>query len=120
MAAIKKNVFDEKTISLADLKKALKANFIGYEAERNLLLAAPKAGNNDDFADNFVVGLLDFFSKACAEQKNERGGIFRAGTGTAMYYVWCSQSLGATADGRKSAAGYPDAGAMFLSSGIPM
>ena len=102
LAAIKKNVFDEKTISLADLRKALKANFIGYEAERNLLLAAPKAGNNDDFADNFVVGLLDSFSKAFAEQKNERGGTFRAGTGTAMYYVWCSQSLGATADGRKS------------------
>ena len=31
---------------------------------------------------------------------NERGGIFRAGTGSAMYYVWHAENLGATADGR--------------------
>ena len=34
------------------------------------------------------------------ERNNCLGGIWRAGTGTAMYYLWHSRDLGATADGR--------------------
>lgn len=38
---------------------------------------------------------------------NERGGIYRAGTGTAMYYIWHATELGATPDGRKSSEMIP-------------
>ncbi len=101
LASIKKNVFDEGNFDFDTLKRALDADFVGFERERKLMLAAPKVGNNDELADDMLIKLMDGFSQACAAHKNERGGVFRAGTGTAMYYVWLSETLGATADGRK-------------------
>lgn len=101
LASLKKNVYEDKTVDLATVKKALAADFVGYAAERKLMFDAPKTGNNDDRADVLLIRLIHSFSTACSHHINERGGIFRAGTGTAMYYVWLSENLGATADGRK-------------------
>lgn len=51
LAAIKKVVFEDKAITLAQLKEALEHNFEGYEAIRQLLLNAPSYGNDDNCAD---------------------------------------------------------------------
>lgn len=51
LAAIKKLVFEEKKITLAQLKEALEHNFEGYEAIRQMLLNAPSYGNDDDYTD---------------------------------------------------------------------
>ena len=45
------------------------------------------------------------FAEALDGLHNERGGCYRAGTGSAMYYLWHSRELPATADGRD--AGQP-------------
>ena len=44
---------------------------------------------------------MDWFADSLDGKQNERGGIFRPGTGSAMYYVWQSKHLMATPDGRK-------------------
>ena len=44
--------------------------------------------------------LLDSFDRSLADKRNERGGVYRAGTGTAMYYIFHSNQLRATPDGR--------------------
>ena len=62
-------------------------------------------GNNDPEVDDIAVALMDAFADSVAGQVNERGGIFRAGTGSAMYYVWHAASLPATADGRRAGEG---------------
>ncbi len=47
LMAVKKLVFDEKKITMAELKKALAANFEGeYEKVRKMCLDAPKHGND--------------------------------------------------------------------------
>lgn len=102
LAAVKKLVFDEKKIAASELVKALENNFAGYEKIRSLCLAAPKMGNNDDYVDDIAVELTDCFADSVSGLKNDRGGIFRAGTGSAMYYIWFSENLGATPDGRKA------------------
>jgi pyruvate formate-lyase/glycerol dehydratase family glycyl radical enzyme len=51
LAAIKKVVFEDKKITILQLKQALDHNFVGYEAIRQRLLHAPKYGNNDPYAD---------------------------------------------------------------------
>ena len=80
---------------------ALKNNFKGYEQIRNKLrYHAPKFGNDDDYADSIAVSLLDSFAESLKNKKNERNGIFRPGTGSAMYYIWHSQNTPATPDGR--------------------
>jgi formate C-acetyltransferase len=54
LASIKKCVFEDKSVSQNDLKKALDANFDGYEEIRQLLWNAPKFGNDDDYVDSLV------------------------------------------------------------------
>ncbi len=64
LAAVKKCVYDDKTVTRKQLINALKANFEGeeYQKVRQLLLAAPKYGNDDDYVDFIardVYGMLD-------------------------------------------------------------
>lgn len=102
LAAVKKYVFKDKTISANELIDALKNNFVGYDKLRSILkYDAPKLGNNEDFVDSILCELLDIFAETLKDKVNERGGCYRAGTGSAMYYVWHGQELGATADGRR-------------------
>ena len=51
--------------------------------------------------DNISVYLLDSFSEGLKGRINCRGGIFRAGTGSAMYYLWHADEIGASPDGRR-------------------
>ena len=108
LAAIKKYCFEEKTLTGEALLVALKNNFEGYAELRELLRnEAPKMGQDDDFADAIACDLLNRFDHVLQGYTNERGGIYRAGTGTAMYYVWHARDLGATPDGRDAGEAIP-------------
>ena len=102
LAAIKKYVFEEKLISKEDYIKAVDCDFENDSVFlHKLRFESPKVGNNDDYVDSIAVDLLDSFANALEGKKNERGGIFRAGTGSAMYYLWHADELGASPDGRR-------------------
>ena len=51
--------------------------------------------------DEIAVKLLDWFADALEGHNNDVGGIYRAGTGSAMYYIWQSENEQATPDGRR-------------------
>jgi pyruvate-formate lyase len=55
LTAIKKYVYDEKVFTLDQIVEMTKANFVGYEKERKMLLDAPKYGNDDNYADDIKV-----------------------------------------------------------------
>ena len=57
-------------------------------------------GNADDAADKNGRFLLDAYSEALQGKDNGSGGIWRAGTGSALNYVARAARIGATADGR--------------------
>ena len=102
MAAIAKYVYTDQTITKDALLDAVDSNFESHaELLPILRYEAPKMGNNDDLPDQAAVMLLDTFSDALAGKKNCRGGIFRAGTGSAMYYLWHADEIGASPDGRR-------------------
>lgn len=105
LAAIKKNVFDEKNVGKKELLDALEADFEGYSELRNLLKNSPKMGNNDSYADDIASLIMNAFSENMNKRKNGHGGIWRAGTGSAMAYLW-GESCPATADGRKKGEPY--------------
>jgi len=101
LAAIRQMVFDEKLISLADLASVVDSDF----KDRPELLAkarfgVPKMGNADPAVDQIGKVLLDAFADTWKGRKNNRGGIYRCGTGSAMYYIWHANELHATPDGR--------------------
>lgn len=121
LAAVKTLVFDETRVQPRQLLDAMAANFAGNEDLQKLLReAAPKVGNDDPRVDSLLARLFNDFADACAAAgENGRGGRFRAGSGSAMFYVWLSRglkgvfdALGATADGRA-------AGEYFSSSLAP-
>ena len=103
LAAIKQYVFDEGRISRDRLLAALDTDF-GQDAELLHLLRyeAPKMGCGSDLADRMAGVILNAFADALEGQVNCLGGVWRAGTGTAMYYLWYARDLGATADGRRA------------------
>lgn len=48
-----------------------------------------------------LVQLLQMFSDSLKGKENCRGGKYRAGTGSAMYYLWHANEIGASPDGRR-------------------
>jgi pyruvate-formate lyase len=51
LSAVKHLVFDQKNVTVPELKTALAADFKGYEGIQRLCLAAPKHGNDDPEMD---------------------------------------------------------------------
>ncbi len=114
LAAIKRLVFDEKSISAAELADAVDADFDGYDALlHRLRYEMPKMGNDDDYVDALACGLLSCFADSLKNRRNDRGGRFRPGTGSAMYYLWHAGGIGASPDGRRKGEAF---GANFAPS----
>jgi pyruvate formate-lyase/glycerol dehydratase family glycyl radical enzyme len=65
LMAVKKLVFDEKKVTMAELKKALAANFEGeYQKIGKMCLEAPKHGNDIPEVNRFVRRVYDSILKA--------------------------------------------------------
>lgn len=77
-----------------------------FESDPELLhmlrFEAPKLGDGTSEETRAIsTALLDIFADSLEGKKNCLGGIWRAGTGTAMFYLWHAERVGATADGRR-------------------
>ncbi|MBQ6240423.1 MAG: pyruvate formate-lyase [Firmicutes bacterium] len=101
LAAVRKYVFETGEISPEELLAALDDNFASEPLLQNRLrYEAPKMGNDDDEVDAIATWLLNDFADSLEGYRNERGGIYRAGTGSAMYYIWQAAQEKASPDGR--------------------
>ena len=112
VAAMKKMVFEEKRVTMAELLAALKSNFEGYEELRQLLRTkAPKFGNDDDYVDSIARDLSMFWAEEVIKLNNPyTGRKYRAGYLSWNYYVPLAPLTGATPDGRRRGE--------FLSGGV--
>jgi len=59
LAAIKKLVYEDKKISMKQLREALAADFEGYEDIQRMCLEAPKYGNDDEYADSIARKIFE-------------------------------------------------------------
>ena len=100
--AVKKLVFEDKSLTLEELKQALDANYQGYERIYELLLEAPKFGNDDDRVDQIAKEVVDQFRLTVSEHKNIRGFPYSPQLWSHVGHVYVGQILGATPDGRKA------------------
>ncbi|MBQ5770048.1 MAG: pyruvate formate-lyase [Clostridia bacterium] len=99
LAAVRKYVFESKLVSAGAFTEALKTNFASERGLLKLLRTeAPKLGRDDECIP-LADFLLNAFADALAPLRNEFGGIFRAGTGSAMYYLWHADELSALSNG---------------------
>ncbi|MBQ7370108.1 MAG: pyruvate formate-lyase, partial [Clostridia bacterium] len=104
--AIKKACFEDKSIEKNVLLQALKNNYKGFEDLQRQLLSYPKMGDNIDEVDDIAHYLMEIFSAYVNGKPNQRGGIHRAGTGSAMEYIFSAEKVGATPDGRNAKTAY--------------
>lgn len=99
MAAIKKLVFDDKKYTLQQLNEALLAEFKGYEQVQKDCLAAPKYGNDDDYADSIAADLVHFTEEEHRKYKTLYS-VLSHGTLSISNNTPFGQLLGASANGR--------------------
>lgn len=103
LAAIKKLIFEEKTISMAELKEALDSNFEGKEDLRQMLLnRVPKYGNDDEYVDQLAHDAALVYCKEVEKYSNPRGGRYQPGLYPVAIGVLLGEAVGATPDGRKA------------------
>lgn len=122
LAAVDSMIFRSGKVTKERLLRGMETNFAN-DAELKWMLRneADKMGR-DDTANEIGNQLLHAFADAFEGLKNERGGVVRAGTGSAMYYVWHSRDLPATADGRTAGEYLPCnfSPALFLTKSGPL
>ncbi|MBU2643730.1 hypothetical protein KKI24_03415 [bacterium] len=115
ITAVRKVVFEDRTVSMDRLLEAMKADWKGYEDVRQHLLNAPKYGNDDPYADTIAADVHHKTAAVLARSKNRFGYPLRGdGSGISITYG-AGAMVPATPDGRK--AGDPLADAT-LSPGI--
>ena len=100
LASVRELVFEKKLVALEELVKLLDTDFAGRPDVLAAAKAAPKMGNADARADDLAKELVAFWGHVFDGKRNDRGGIFRPGTGSAMYYIWHARDVPASADGR--------------------
>ncbi len=59
LAVIKKLVYDDRKITMKQLREVLAADFKGYEDIERMCMDAPKYGNDDQYADSITKGIYD-------------------------------------------------------------
>ncbi len=102
LSAIKKLVFEGKKVTMAELLDALRKDFEGKEELRQMLLSAPKFGNDDDYVDS-IAEKVHFRIKEETEKFTTYYGYPYDTDGTnASVGYFLGFDVAATPDGRKA------------------
>lgn len=109
LAAVEKVVFADKATTLEELRDAMIADFKGYDRLRELLLAAPKYGNNDDFVDKYAIWYVSFLAEEFRKYHTPDGGCVYIAMAANTNNISAGRSIGATPDGRLAKAPLSDA-----------
>jgi len=111
LAAVKRLVYDDRAMPLAELVAALDADFEGREGlRRRLVNRMPKYGNDDDYADELTVRAFEACFDEVDGRPNTKGGRYQIEMLPTTSHVYFGSVTGAMPDGRR--AGLP------LSEGI--
>jgi formate C-acetyltransferase len=104
LTAVKKLVFDEKKLTMVELKEAQDSNYEDRRGEeiRKMVLRAPKFGNDDDEADSVARKLYDIFFDAVESHKDVDSRPYAPMILTLGVTVPHGWRTGATADGRRA------------------
>jgi pyruvate formate-lyase/glycerol dehydratase family glycyl radical enzyme len=105
MTAIWYHVFDQHTLSLAELRDALDDDYQGQERVRQMLLhRTPKYGNDDDRADELMRTVFETYLSAIDGRPNTKGGCYHINLLPTTCHVYFGSVCGATPDGRRAGA----------------
>ncbi|NLN07224.1 MAG: hypothetical protein GX167_06360 [Firmicutes bacterium] len=98
--AVKKLCFEQKVCTLPELKKAMDANWEGYEELHKKCLELEHYGNDCEEVDNMVRDLYRFWADVANEIPSALGGHFRCSAISVTSHQPGGALCGATPDGR--------------------
>jgi formate C-acetyltransferase len=110
LAAIKKLVYDDKKITMAELLEALDSNFEGKEVIRQMCLNAPKYGNNDPYADSIGRAIEEHALSFSRRYPTAFGGELDVRYVPVTAHIPLGKIVGATPNGRKAGEALSDGG----------
>lgn len=104
LAAIKKLVYEDQRVTMDELVEALRSNFEGKEALRQMLInRAPKFGNDDEYADSISRRIIKDIEKKTEELSELHPDVcMPIGIGTFENYSKFGHKVWASADGRRA------------------
>ncbi len=103
LVAIKKAVYDDKVLSLDELRRVLSENWVNDEVLRlTIKNKYPKWGNGIAEADKIGKRIVDDLSEMINGRKNEKGGVYRLGMFSIDWRWYLGEKTAASADGRKN------------------
>jgi len=109
LAAIKQLIFEEKRITMEELKAALEANFEGYEEIQRMCLNAPKYGNGDEAADSTATELYQYCADQCDGLLDYLDRKFHPYAYSVASHGGMGEHTGALPNGRKAKIALTDA-----------
>jgi trans-4-hydroxy-L-proline dehydratase len=101
LSAIRRHVFEQGIVTMAELIAALATNFQENEPLRlRLWNRTPKYGNDDPVADDLLVRVFDAVYDEVNGRPNTRGGNYRVNYLSTTCHVYFGSVVGASPDGR--------------------
>ncbi len=101
LSVLKKHVFEEKTLKMADLLKALADNWQGHEELRQFVWnKTPFFGNDDDYADSIMQRVYESLIGAIDGRNSPKGKTYHIDMLSTTCHVYFGKKLGATPNGR--------------------
>jgi pyruvate formate-lyase/glycerol dehydratase family glycyl radical enzyme len=101
LTAIRRAVFEDGSLTIAELARHLAEDWRNGEAVRaRLLHRIPKYGNDDRDADAIAARVLEHFCEQVLQRRNYRGGLFWPGAFSVGFHIAMGTFAGASADGR--------------------
>ena len=108
MSVLKRLVFEEKKVAMAELVEALHTNWQGKEELRQMCLNVPKYGNDDDEADAMAQWVHWATREELCKYKDYWGAeVWSQGAITSGYYSF-GRGCPATPDGRLNSEPFAD------------
>ena len=99
--AVKKEVFDDKRFTMAELSEWLSEDWQDAEDKRAWFLnRVPKYGNDNDDVDAMAARVVDHYCDILSEHCNFRGGAFWPGIFSVGFHITMGAFTAASPDGR--------------------
>jgi pyruvate formate-lyase/glycerol dehydratase family glycyl radical enzyme len=109
LAVLKKQVFEDQTVTIDRLLEAMAKDFEGETVIHNLVTHhTPKYGNDDDYADGLMQKAFEAFYRAINGRPNMKGGCYRINMLPTTCHVYFGSVIGALPDGRKAGLPLPE------------
>ena len=103
LMAVRELVFEDKIVTLAELKKALDADWVGYETlQAQARNGRHRYGNGDDMADSYAAAIVRFIHDRLTGRINSHGGRTNLELHSARTFISHGRRTKATPDGRKA------------------